>query len=748
MKKRLLQVFGIVLCFALLWLCGVKNVKDYVVIEDEKLPLQNSAGTLLCEQEEDITIIPDRYNTGAQGKLTPVTSDCYISGVLFKTGNKLNLYYQPKGVEIPDTIVVENYDFSSTKFSESDVDKVTKAVTIIYRNCKFQSYNISGVGLIKRQFENCTFTHFSGSDATFINCYFGSGADGDGVDPKRNCTFINCMIADLIQQADVAGEIHVDGFQIFGCQNGMNNSEIKFENCRFEMPYISVPVPSGKINCPIAIIMRYSDANNISFNNCHVNGGLYYGIMVFQYEQKVTNLSFNNIKVGGASKHLYTGDGEFKDMMSKKVNATDSLYVASVRKLEDGVHISVTNDTNQERTLSIVSNMGRRNISIPACPKGLDISSDIMTYADYPFDIDILVEDAEWIACFDTTDGVEQIRFVNWSGAPVYVDMDEQFSNIVTNGENKEELAPEIINPEYFDKIENDIEKPVYTGMCGDNVKFVLEDGTLTLSGEGNTYNYHSKKLPPWYEMRENISKVKIEEGITKLGNQLFIECANLNDVILSEGLVEIGNNAFIKCKKIKYIYITHSVQKIGERNFSSKIETVEYDGTKEEWEKIIVGQYNSGILETEIVYETIVDSGVCGDNVTWSLDSNGKLSLVGTGGTYNYHSKKLPPWYSYASEVKEIYISEGITAIGNCSFKSCNQVTSVKIPSTVVSIGINAFNGCKKLNRVELPAILESIGGYAFAATSVKEIYYAGNEEQWKVIEGNPFAESNVIYK
>ena len=219
MKKRILQVLGIVVCFSLLLAVCLPNIKQQIFIEDEKLPLDNTVGVLLCEQTEDITVIPDKFNTGAKGELIEITSDCYFSGVKFgttgSTGRKLDLYYQPADVTIPDTILVENCDFSSGDFREYNANKVTKNVTIIFRNCKFANYVISADGPISRQFENCTFTHFAGSNATFDNCYFGGGANGDGINPMQNCTFNNCMIADLIQSAAVAGDKHIDGFQIF-----------------------------------------------------------------------------------------------------------------------------------------------------------------------------------------------------------------------------------------------------------------------------------------------------------------------------------------------------------------------------------------------------------------------------------------------------------------------------------------------------------------------------------------------------
>lgn len=46
------------------------------------------------------------------------------------------------------------------------------------------------------------------------------------------------------------------------------------------------------------------------------------------------------------------------------------------------------------------------------------------------------------------------------------------------------------------------------------------------------------------------------------------------------------------------------------------------------------------------------VASGTCGKNVTWTLDSNGTLSIQGTGDMNEYKSMREVPWYSYREEV------------------------------------------------------------------------------------------------
>lgn len=610
MRKRIWQVVGVLMCLIIVCVWGMTHRNDKVQIEDEKTPLGTEGMVLLSRQECDTTVIPDRYNTGTTGELTVVTSDCYISGVKFgtsgKADRKLDLYYQKN--EVPDTIVVENYDFSASNFREYNVAKVNKKVNILYKNCKFRSYIISGEGLVERKFENCSFTHFGGSNAEFVNCYFGGGADGDGINPMRNCTFTNCMIADLIQPAEKTGTKHIDGFQIFGSTDGTDNENIVLNNCRFEVPYIPLSTPSGALNCPVSVIMRYSDANQIEFRNCYVNGGLYYGMMLLDNDCSVTNLSISNLHIGGSSKSLYTCDSAFESIMKEQVLATDSLYVSSVRKMEDGIHLSVTNDTIVERTLSILTDQGVQEIVIPACFVGSTLQKDSVTYEDYPFDLDVVIEDAQWVACFDTTMEAKQIRFVNWTQEDVYADLSAIYSKNHAVNDSSEVFKEDIVAGTEEEKKLID-EETKLEGMCGDKVSFVLENGILTISGEGNTYDYHSGNMAPWHEKKDEITVVKVEEGVLKLGNQLFSECSNLTTVTLPEGLTEIGSNVFKKCKSLQNIQVPKTLQKVGKRSFTSSVGNVEYGGTQTEWEMIQFDEFNDAIFQAEIRYKNMEDA-------------------------------------------------------------------------------------------------------------------------------------------
>ena len=137
----------------------------------------------------------------------------------------------------------------------------------------------------------------------------------------------------------------------------------------------------------------------------------------------------------------------------------------------------------------------------------------------------------------------------------------------------------------------------------------------------------------------------------------------------------------------------------------------------------MVVGMVPLLPLQVEAAEAT---SGTCGDNLTWNLDENGTLTISGSGKMKDYRYSPLSayydnpaPWYSQRDSIKNVFISHGVTQIGDHAFYSCSSLTSINIPSSVTSIVDYAFSGCSSLTSITIPSSVTLIGGGAFERCS-----------------------------
>ena len=120
--------------------------------------------------------------------------------------------------------------------------------------------------------------------------------------------------------------------------------------------------------------------------------------------------------------------------------------------------------------------------------------------------------------------------------------------------------------------------------------------------------------------------------------------------------------------------------------------------------------------LEISASAETTTEPQVWNeDNLTWTLDANGTLTISGTGTMkdYDYNNNPSPAYNN--SNVKKIVIEDGVTSIGKSAFSDCSNLTSITIPNSVTSIGDFAFYYCTSLTTITIPDNVTSIGESAF---------------------------------
>lgn len=146
-------------------------------------------------------------------------------------------------------------------------------------------------------------------------------------------------------------------------------------------------------------------------------------------------------------------------------------------------------------------------------------------------------------------------------------------------------------------------------------------------------------------------------------------------------------------------------------------------------------------IIKSNYVYAIDeIASGSCGDNITWSLNSNGMLTITGSGAMVG----TTCAWTDYKEQVKEVKFNGNITSISDCAFEYNTNIETITLPDSVVTIGRRAFAECTKLKTVIFPENLRTIGTSAFYQCSSLEAIDLSEEIMY--INSYAFAECTSL--
>lgn len=330
-------------------------------------------------------------------------------------------------------------------------------------------------------------------------------------------------------------------------------------------------------------------------------------------------------------------------------------------------------------------------------------------------------------------------------------------------------------------------------GQCGANAFWKLDrDYTLTIYGTGamNDYpiNDNRDSTSPWPVW--DVKRIDVQEGITTIGAYAFYYTDKATALSLPSSLISIGraalcdfggteiivpdnvtcidNFAFNGCDNLKTVSLPAGLQNIGICFIEcDALKTINFGGTMEQW-LVCGGGQSTFPTTTSVVCQgggTLYRSGTCGNHLTWTLDSSGKLTISGTGDMSDYthdfeNNIRTSPWADYRSMIRSIEIGSGVTSIGSCAFEDTN-ITSLTIPGSVTaigdygvkvnrylaeltlqpglkSIGKEAFSRSYRLTTVTIPGSVTSIGKNAFTNNQqLTTVNFDGTQEQWNAAGG-----------
>ena len=102
------------------------------------------------------------------------------------------------------------------------------------------------------------------------------------------------------------------------------------------------------------------------------------------------------------------------------------------------------------------------------------------------------------------------------------------------------------------------------SGNCGQNAKWELSGGKLTVTGTGKMVSWATSDKVPWSKLRSQITSVDIGDGITSIGSYAFTGCANLGSVKIGSSVTDIEMNVFFGCPALGSVELPASVSTLG----------------------------------------------------------------------------------------------------------------------------------------------------------------------------------------
>lgn len=224
-----------------------------------------------------------------------------------------------------------------------------------------------------------------------------------------------------------------------------------------------------------------------------------------------------------------------------------------------------------------------------------------------------------------------------------------------------------------------------------------------------------------------SLEKLNIPANLNRLSDSLFYGCSSLTDAVIPNGVTSIGDSTFSGCSSLTSVSIPESVTSIGNYAFSSCSSL-------------------TGVSIPESV-TGIGDSAFSGCSGLTSVRIPESVTSIGSSAFYSCSgltSVSIPESvtsigrsaFSGCSGLTSVSIPESVTSIGASAFYGCSSLASVSVPEGVTSIGGDTFYDCSGLTSVSIPVSLTSVEGEAFrGCTSLKDVYYGGDEVDWKQI-------------
>lgn len=198
----------------------------------------------------------------------------------------------------------------------------------------------------------------------------------------------------------------------------------------------------------------------------------------------------------------------------------------------------------------------------------------------------------------------------------------------------------------------------------------------------------------------ENITEVKLPDGMTRIGYKAFYKTASLTAIKFPSSLTVIETSAFSESGLTGTVTFPDNTF-IGANAFQSCVKITSLDITKVQYLGNACFRNCSGLSNVTVP----VSAGI-GQKLAATL--SGHKLISGDNGTSGDFA------FADCHNLTGATIESGIATVPNHMFAYCGDLKTVNVPTSVTSIGGGAFKNCFSLDFIDMPEV-NSIGSEAF---------------------------------
>ena len=289
------------------------------------------------------------------------------------------------------------------------------------------------------------------------------------------------------------------------------------------------------------------------------------------------------------------------------------------------------------------------------------------------------------------------------------------------------------------------------SGTCGENngepYWTLYDNGELVISGSGPMAM--SDNIP-WNDYRSELLSVTIEEGVTEIWWNSFMDCRRLTSVTIPASLEAIrgwgfGYNPFEGCFALQNITVNK------ENKSYCDVDGVLFTKDMTGLFSFPAGRSGDYSIPSGVLFTSqkafFGCRGLTSVTIPASLTWIGSGAFAGCVGLQNITVNKENKSYCVIDGVLYDLYSDGDSSLHTFP---AGRSGDYSIPSGVKEIGLWSFYGCKGLTSVTIPVSVEFVGLEAFTGCELKAAYYQGTRNQWSEVdvgEGNDALTSKLIY-